>query len=259
VKKWITFDLDGTLMQNPFGKWVFPEIARILKAEVTAPDYDPVKRLIQEHERRMMADLTVEAYDWDDMAQAEIEAQGLSIEINVEQMVLSHCQIPRIHLLDDTIAEALPKLSERDYSLAVVTNGFYKYQFPVLDTLGIAGCFEEIVTPEMRGCAKPKPEILHGLLERGRIVAHVGDRLDHDVFMANAAGIPSVFVHRSLPERLAALTPRERALDEGLREILERKLAEEKVERTGAEGELDAYWPTYVIAAIGELNDIAFE
>jgi len=28
TKLWITFDLDGTLMQNPFGKWVFPEIAR---------------------------------------------------------------------------------------------------------------------------------------------------------------------------------------------------------------------------------------
>ncbi|GAK04934.1 hypothetical protein JCM19037_3392 [Geomicrobium sp. JCM 19037] len=41
----------------------------------------------------------------------------------------------------------------------------------------------------------------------GNIVAHVGDRIDHDVYMANESGWTSVFITRSLPESLTGVNP----------------------------------------------------
>ncbi|MDF2717685.1 MAG: haloacid dehalogenase, partial [Paenibacillus sp.] len=115
------------------------------------------------------------------------------------QLVLKHSTAPKIYLLEETVIPTLLKLKELGFSLATVTNGFYKFQYPVMKRLGISGLFDEIVTPELAGCGKPDVGIFRGLQESGQIVAHVGDRLDHDVYLANRSGIPSVLIYRDLP------------------------------------------------------------
>lgn len=210
MKRWITFDLDGTLMQNPFGKWVFPEVERLISAQLRR-EFKATEALVREHELRMRHNRTVDAYDWDDMVRHLLNELQLDLEIDMEQLVLKHSAAPKIYLLEHTVIPTLRRLKERGYSLATVTNGFYKYQFPVMKELGISEWFDEIVTPEKAGCGKPDVDILRGLRESGRIIAHVGDRLDHDVYMANKAGVASVLIYRNLPEPLRTLTPQRRA------------------------------------------------
>ncbi|MGV2720150.1 UNVERIFIED_CONTAM: hypothetical protein PO554_27185, partial [Klebsiella pneumoniae] len=62
-KRWITLDLDGTLMQNPFGAWVFPEVASTVSRKL-GREHDIVAELIAEHEKRMALRQWVAAYDW---------------------------------------------------------------------------------------------------------------------------------------------------------------------------------------------------
>ncbi|MED1953228.1 HAD family hydrolase [Brevibacillus centrosporus] len=225
-KRWITFDLDGTLMQNPFGAWVFPEIAAAVSGRLGRP-HDVVAEMVAEHETRMGSGRYVEAYDWDDILRGRFRELGLSDPFEIEGLVRKHSVYPKVRLLEGGIQEALTELRDRGYSLAAVTNGFYKFQAPVMEALGILDLFEEVVTPERAGAGKPDPAILRQL--DGRIVAHVGDRLDHDVQLANRSRIAGLLIDRNLPEELKAISADRRVQDSrGIRLLLNKGKREDK-------------------------------
>lgn len=207
--KWITFDLDGTLMQNPFGKWVFPEINRIVKKENKYAK-DIHSQLVLEHKSRMDKDKIVEAYDWDDILQEVIKRNGLQINLDIEKLVISHSISPKVYLLEEDLLASLEKFKEKGFSLAAVTNGYYKYQLPVLKTLGLLPYFDLVITPDREGYAKPNIKMLKRLIEKATIVAHVGDRIDHDIVFSNELGIAPILMYKNMPESLMKVDPRKR-------------------------------------------------
>jgi putative hydrolase of the HAD superfamily len=251
MKKWITFDLDGTLMQNPFGKWVFPEVEELISNQLQRK-FKSTEALVRENELRMQQNRTVDAYDWDEMIRQLLKELQIDLEINVEQLVLKHSIAPKIYVLEEAVIPTLIRLKEQGFSLATVTNGFYKYQYPVMKELGISEWFDEIITPEKVGYGKPDVNILRGLQESGQIVAHVGDRLDHDVYLANKTGVPSVLIYRKLPESLRTLSLQKRAVSAEFLKICEEKL---KVENPliSTTPYPPAYIPTHVLYQIEEL------
>ncbi|NOU93917.1 HAD-IA family hydrolase [Paenibacillus sp. LMG 31456] len=251
MKRWITFDLDGTLMQNPFGSWIFPEIEGILSGELNSP-YEAKKELLAKHESLLLSGQIVAAYDWDSIVKGLSQELGLNRQFNIEEMVLKHSVWPKIYLLDDTVLPALKRLKEEGYSVAAVTNGYYKYQYPVMKALGLTEWLDEIVTPERVGYAKPDVRMVDGLLQGGEIVAHVGDRLDHDITIANRIGVAPVLINRSMPEELLALNPKERTQSETLLKLLGKLAVQENPELSGAPLS-DSYIPAYVISNLGEL------
>jgi FMN phosphatase YigB (HAD superfamily) len=224
-KKWISFDLDGTLMQNPFVGHVFPEIERRILLENKLLG-NIIGEIVNEHETRLKDGRTAEAYDWDDIVMHYLKANGLQSSIHVEEILREFCVNPNVYVLEDSVYEVLDELKQLGYSLAVVTNGFTKYQFPVMNVLKLTEHFDLIVTPEEVGFAKPDKRVYGSLLELGEICAHVGDRIDHDVISANAIGVRSIWICRQLPDSLKKLEPAERR---GLPEI--RNIALRKLER----------------------------
>ncbi|UFJ41384.1 HAD hydrolase-like protein [Brevibacillus humidisoli] len=251
MKKWISFDLDGTLMQNPFGKAVFPEVAAIAAKHLGRP-YDTTAALVAEHERRFAARQWVAAYDWDDIVRQLFRRLGLSVEIDIAALVTAYAVHPYSYLLEETVIHVLEQLRERGYSLAAVTNGFRKYQFPVMEALGLAEQFERIITPEMVGCAKPETEILRPLQLEGEIVAHIGDRLDHDVQLANRVDTLSVWIYRRLPKEAVSLAPQTRASHPTVIAACEQKWAAEN--RRNEFTALSPEWtPKIVIHSLQEL------
>lgn len=211
MKKWITFDLDGTLMQNPFGKYVFPEIEKLVSG--LKPGCETVKEIVLENERRMQNNEYPSAYDWDDILNQFLQNNEIAISISIEELVRKHSQIPKVYLLEEGIPEVLCELKTRGYSLAVITNGFYKYQYPVMEVLGIVDFFDEVITPDLVKCGKPNVDMGRSLLETGTIVAHVGDRVDHDVVLANVLGAKSILVDRHLSESIKAFPPEVRSFE----------------------------------------------
>jgi putative hydrolase of the HAD superfamily len=103
-------------------------------------------------------------------------------------LVKKHSVPPKVYLLEEGILETLYELRDNGFNLAVITNGFEKYQKPVMDVLGLTHAFNAIITPENAGFGKPQVERVKGLFEDdSKIIAHIGDRLDHDVLLANKA------------------------------------------------------------------------
>jgi len=254
-KRWVTFDLDGTLMQNPFGAWVFPEIAEVISGKL-GRKIDIILEMVAEHELRMEQGRYVDAYDWDDILGLRCKQLGMEAPFEIEPLLRKHAVAPKISLLEPGILEILGAIKSRGYSLAVVTNGFYKFQAPVMEGLGLLDYFDEILTPEKVGTGKPDPKMIDVLT--GEVVAHVGDRLDHDVQMANRKNVTSVFVDRNLPDELKEFDPRQRSSDQRMRTRCLEKWKKES-RNTAAIALSSVLMPAVVIHSMQELLTILDE
>lgn len=252
-KRWLSFDLDGTLMQNPFVSAVFPEIYDLINQQLVEP-IDVTSLLVKKHLKRRNAGKFFEAYDWDNVVAELIDDLNLSLKINVTEIVKKHCVTPHILLLEDSIVESLISLKEKGYSLAAVTNGFLKYQYPVMEALNIKQLFEKVITPETCKTAKPDLLMLQTLDEEGEVIAHIGDRIDHDIVLANRFGTPSIFI-----------TKKEAGLNQNvpIEERIQHKeylrLCEEKwqAETKGLQGPFNnEHKPNIIIYSIQELVNI---
>lgn len=209
MKKWITFDLDETLMKNPFQKWVFPEIKELVM-EASNNKMNIIIPLVARHKTLLEKEAYATAYNWDEMLMDVLAERDIALNIDIEALVKKHAVIPKVYLLEDHLIETFKQLNKRGFSLAVITNGLYKYQFPVLQALGIDGSFDEIITPTETGVGKPDLRMANKLLDTGEVVAHVGDRLDHDVSFSNQLGAYSILIDKNMPENIRAFSLEER-------------------------------------------------
>ena len=223
VNRWITFDLDGTIMQNPFIDYVFPEIRNAI-CEENRNLTNCVESFVAEHRNRLNQRQYVEAYDWEEIITSYTQLHELNLLINVEEIVKKHCVPGAIYLLEEGILEVLQELKLRGYTLGVITNGYSKFQMPVMNALGLTPYFERIITPDMIGYAKPDEGVF---MELGEVVAHIGDRIDHDIIPANTWGAKAIWINRSLPEQLKSIKLELRTRHEMLRDIILAKLSRE--------------------------------
>ncbi|MCJ7842752.1 HAD family hydrolase [Lederbergia sp. NSJ-179] len=249
MKKYITFDLDETLMQNPFRDWVFPEIESLVAPHLQVTDRI-LPEIIKEQRERVREKRDVAAYDWDDILEVVLAEHGIPIKINIADLVRKHSVDPKVFLLERNALTILGELKKRKFKLGGVTNGFYKYQYPVLEAIDLAEQMDTILTPCETGFAKPDIRLVDPLLKEGELIAHVGDRLDHDVYFANQLGALSILIDHQMPEVLKKIAPKKRAKQKGyLTKIFQRKIYDDLTPE-------ENYIPKIIIHSIHELLEV---
>ncbi|GAJ98144.1 hypothetical protein [Geomicrobium sp. JCM 19055] len=82
----ITFDLDGTLMQNPFVKFVFPAIEKDLQ-DVLNDQRPIISEIVAMHNDYMKQGETSKAYDWDLIVTEFLIKSNCVHTLSVEQLV----------------------------------------------------------------------------------------------------------------------------------------------------------------------------
>jgi phosphoglycolate phosphatase len=107
-----------------------------------------------------------------------------------------------LHLTDNTalypgVAEILPQLAE-NYSLGLLTNKSQKFSVLLLQTLGIASYFKEVIGGDSLLVKKPDPAGILFLAEKwgldpGREMLMVGDHAT-DIEVGQRAGCKTVFI-----------------------------------------------------------------
>ncbi|MBO0991741.1 HAD family hydrolase [Bacillus sp. SD088] len=252
MNKYITFDLDETLLQNPFSKWVFPEIESLVASHLTL-EAGIFPEIRKEHKKRLAEKRAAAAYNWDDILEQILVEQNIPLKINIAELVEKHAEDPKVYLLESNALTVLAALKKKGYSLGVVTNGYYKYQYPVMKAIQLAEHIDRVITPCKVGCSKPAISMADPLLADGELIAHVGDRLDHDVYFANQLGALSILIDHRMPDALKPLTPEQRAQQQDyLTGIFQRKIYEELIPR-------EHYQPKLIIHSIQELLEIELE
>jgi len=239
-------------MQNPFSKWVLPEIASLVASHLEIRG-GIIPEIKQEHRNRLKETNTVAAYDWDNILEQILEEKKIPLKINIVDLVQKHAVDPKVYLLEKNALSVLEELKKRGYLLGVITNGFYKYQFPVMKTIQLSPYIDKIITPCNTGYAKPEIKMADSLLGKGKIIAHVGDRLDHDVYFANELGVLSILIDHQMPKALRQISPNKRVEKKDYVKTLFKKkdygnvIPEEK------------YMPKIIICSIWELLVINLE
>lgn len=253
----ITFDLDEVLIVNPFGSGVFPYVRRHIAKAAAVDEADVRGAILAEARRRQRRGEMVAAYNWDDIVRHVSESFGVEWTMSIAALVERYCVRPHINLYPGA-AELLAALKQQGHTLVALTNGYYKYQYPVLEALGIHRFFERIVTPEQVGAAKPQEEVFSAARSHYDLRhVHIGDHVIHDVWGANRVGAISVWMHHRLPGEWEQLTPRERAAEPFIETLVKRGI---DADLCGAKCypslKVDDAKPQYVIAHLSEIKGI---
>ncbi|MEO6894949.1 MAG: HAD-IA family hydrolase, partial [Ginsengibacter sp.] len=99
----------------------------------------------------------------------------------------------------DYTYEILDYLTEKKYSLHLITNGFEKTQRLKLNSSDLLKYFTHIVTSECSNSVKPKKEIFEFALNKARCknedAIMIGDNPEADIMGAMNAGMDAVFVN----------------------------------------------------------------
>lgn len=214
----ISFDLDGVLQRNPFHSHrpdgVFGHLSRTL-----LPD-DPgaaLRMIFDEHRDRLHSGQLVAAHDWDGMIAAIAARVNHSGRISVTELVEEYCHKPGMVWHYAGAPEVLQTVKNQGHTLVALTNGFRCYQEPVLRAIGLLDYFDDVITPEVAGAAKPDRGIYQAAEHYGGPFIHIGDTLPHDVAGARRSGWQAIYVVQpgapgatDLPPELASLPPWER-------------------------------------------------
>ncbi|RJF71626.1 HAD family hydrolase [Deinococcus cavernae] len=208
----ITLDLDGVLMQNPFGSYVIPTVLKHLEgsAKLTHLTREEAHKALrqavtQEWQARMDRRDFVAAYHWDDIYQTVGRHYDIHDMPDVTALVNEGVAAGHVHALPGA-HEALHLLRDAGFRTVALTNGYRKYQWPVLEGIGLAPLLDGLESPEAHGYAKPQPELFHAV---GDVTAHFGDTLEHDILGANLAGVKAVWIVPALPDEQACVSGEE--------------------------------------------------
>jgi FMN phosphatase YigB (HAD superfamily) len=154
------------------------------------------------------------------------------------------------------VRTGLQRLTEAGVLLVATTNGYYMYQWPVLEKLGLDDFFEAVITPDSVGFAKPDPRIFSSV---PGLIAHVGDLLLHDVLGANLAGLHSIWLDADLPSELQTIAPLDRSHDPGFIEYLDRTLEASRYRPFHSEATLEQCIPAAVVRDVDEAATVVLD
>jgi len=207
----IFFDLDGTLMVNPFNRQIFPEVFAGLAAQTGRSADQWALEVFGENARRM-ADPDPANFpatmDWDDIIATVAAWHGATFQRGtLPPLVEKYAVPPYINTLDDAVS-ALRKLREPGHRwLVVASMGLSKYQNPVMKALGLYDCFDDFLMPDLNGYLKTDPRFYERYTASGRQLIHVGDNYIHDVKVPKQIGAHPVLRLPVRDEHFVALDP----------------------------------------------------
>ena len=109
-----------------------------------------------------------------------------------------HISKSMYELWPDTLP-VLQELKQLGYIIAIASNGAHAAKHELLlETLGVRSFIDHLVISSYVGVRKPNPEMLVKICEQMGLtkeeVVVVGDMLDRDVLMGNAAGVRSIWI-----------------------------------------------------------------
>jgi FMN phosphatase YigB (HAD superfamily) len=191
----IFFDLDGTIMVNPFESAVWPAVLGELSAR-SGTRVDQLYDLIVTENRQRQADPAcpaVKSMDWDDIVQTVAARLEVTVSANCELLVRQHAATHSAIL--DQGDRILKRLGQENRALVVATKGLRRYQQPVLDALGLTRYFKAILTPDSHNALKKDPAFFGDWPKKSPVSIMVGDSYEDDVRTPVSEGFKTVWKH----------------------------------------------------------------
>lgn len=132
---------------------------------------------------------------WRSLVDFKIADEVLAKEMSVKFLDI----LPTKKKVFDYTFEILDYLTNKGYSIHLITNGFEKTQRSKLNNSSLAKYFTHVITSEVSNSMKPQKEIFEYALKKThgniRECIMIGDNQDADIQGALNAGIDTIFVN----------------------------------------------------------------
>jgi len=204
--KHLFFDLDHTLWDfDANAKQTLHEIYNLFALEgkgiVPIEDFYKLYKIHNDvlWDRYHKGFVTGEELKWKRMYRTLLDFK-IADEPLAKQMSENFLEIlPTKKILFPYTIEILDYLTEKNYTLHLITNGFEKIQWSKLNKSGLSKYFTHVVTSEKSNSLKPKKEIFEYALNIAGAQLHqsimLGDNLDADIQGAINVGMDNIFVN----------------------------------------------------------------
>lgn len=183
----ILFDLDRTLITDPFEDHILPEVCIVVSTRRGCTIEEAKELFLILHKRHLPG---IDAYDWN-LIFKEMDAGMSGLE-------LWHKYRKKMKPYPDVLP-VLDKLADR-FRLGILTDSFKEFTDLKLKQTGIAPYFGKVLNADEIGYAKPDPKFFEHALREMRLeannVIYVGDNPKRDVPGAKELGITTVIVNR---------------------------------------------------------------
>ncbi|QGN32981.1 HAD family hydrolase [Microlunatus sp. Gsoil 973] len=215
----ISFDLDGTLIQGPFGR-----VLTDLQDTLAAAGVAGAKTAIQRRHRELLVTDPLAAYDWDAIVGGYLSDAGLRPPFDLIERLNEHVRRGETRILHERTFEGIGALRSAGWRVVVLTNGWRRYQEPILRGIGMLDAVDQLLTADDIGLPKPAAEAFAAARGGATEHVHVGDRIDHDIVGGNRAGARTVLLRPDVPIQGAG-SDDDPAVIDYLRELAERQNA----------------------------------
>ena len=200
------FDLDHTLWDfNANAKETLTEVFGQfdLHEKLNAPFNDFYTTYLEHNEvlwnKYHKGFITAEELKWKRMWRTLLDFK-IGDEQLARNMSASFLEIlPKKKLLFEYTIDILEYLSNKKYTLHLITNGFEKTQWSKLNNSNLSKYFTHVITSETSNSVKPAKEIFEYAMNKAGAISKesimIGDNLEADIQGAINAGMDSVFVN----------------------------------------------------------------
>lgn len=204
--KHIFFDLDHTLWDfDTNAKESLTELYCFFKLESKAiGSFNQFYNIYLSHNKILWnryekGYITVEELKWKRMWRTLLDFQIADEKLARDMSDYFLETLPTKKRVFDYTYEILEYLTDKKYSLHLITNGFEKTQRLKLNSSGLFKYFTHIVTSECSNSVKPKKEIFEFALNKAKCKNEdgimIGDNPEADILGAMNAGMDAVFVN----------------------------------------------------------------
>jgi putative hydrolase of the HAD superfamily len=143
--------------------------------------------------------ITTEELKWRRMWRTLLDFKIADEQLARDMAVYFLERLPTKKKVFDFTYEILDYLTEKNYSMHLITNGFEKTQWLKLNNSGLAKYFKNVITSELANASKPKKEIFEFAIQRAHCEMKnsimIGDNLEADIEGAQNAGMDTIFVN----------------------------------------------------------------
>ena len=132
---------------------------------------------------------------WRTLLDFKIADEGLAKQMSARFLEI----LPTKKKVFDYTFEILEYLTNKNYSIHIITNGFEKTQWSKLNNSNLSKYFTHVITSEISNSVKPKKEIFEYALNKTNGILEecimIGDNPDADIQGAINAGMDTIFVN----------------------------------------------------------------
>ena len=204
--KHIFFDLDHTLWDfNANAEESLTELYSFFKLESKAIEsFSQFYNIYLNHNKILWSRyekgyISVEELKWRRMWRTLLDFHIADEKLAKDMSEFFLESLPTKKRVFDYTYEILEYLTEKKYSLHLITNGFEKTQRLKLNSSDLLKYFTHIVTSECSNSVKPKKEIFEFALNKAKCknedAIMIGDNPEADIMGAKNAGMDTVFVN----------------------------------------------------------------